>query len=323
MPAATPKLFEGLTDEQLKEFEDEGCLALKNFLSEEEVNVLLQEAKRLLSEIDLDNHAMTKFVTTEDSENHVGDEYFLNSSDKICSFFDTDAFNDEGKLIKPKEKSVNKIGHNLHSLNDEYYKISFDERIQDISKKLGFKDPRILQSMLIFKQPEIGGSVPSHQDSTFLYTEPLSAIGFWFALEDCTKENGCLSYYPGSHKTFPVTKRMIKDFDKKSGTKFVNTKVGESLYKTNVDELNDAKARNDDKNFKLVEIPRGSLVLIHGSVLHKSERNSSQKSRYAYTFHVIEGENDYDNLNWLQVPPCREGSTNFSSLITGNKVGIY
>lgn len=42
--------------------------------------------------------------------------------------------------------------------------------------------------------------VPSHQDSSFLYTEPLSAVGFWFALEDCTAENGCLSFIPGSHK---------------------------------------------------------------------------------------------------------------------------
>lgn len=43
-------------------------------------------------------------------------------------------------------------------------------------------------------------AVPSHQDSSFLYTEPLSAVGFWFALEDCTEENGCLWFIPSSHK---------------------------------------------------------------------------------------------------------------------------
>ena len=42
--------------------------------------------------------------------------------------------------------------------------------------------------------------MPSHNDSTFLYTDPPSAIGFWFALEDCTLENGCLSFLPGSHR---------------------------------------------------------------------------------------------------------------------------
>ena len=42
----------------------------------------------------------------------------------------------------------------------------------------------------------------------------------------------------------------------------------------------------------------GTLVVIHGNVLHKSESNRSLKSRYIYTFHVIEGESTYDEKNW-------------------------
>jgi hypothetical protein len=30
-------------------------------------------------------------------------------------------------------------------------------------------------------------------------------MGLWFALEDATAENGCLSFVPGSHKTNEVT----------------------------------------------------------------------------------------------------------------------
>lgn len=46
----------------------------------------------------------------------------------------------------------------------------------------------------------------------------------------------------------------------------------------------------------------GDLVLIHGSVLHKSERNRSDKTRFAYTFHMIESPPlaVYDDKNWLQ-----------------------
>jgi phytanoyl-CoA hydroxylase len=40
-------------------------------------------------------------------------------------------------------------------------------------------------------------------------------------------------------------------------------------------------------------------VVIHGNVLHKSEANRSLKSRYIYTFHVIEGEAEYDERNWF------------------------
>lgn len=49
----------------------------------------------------------------------------------------------------------------------------------------------------------------------------------------------------------------------------------------------------------------GDLVLIHGSVLHKSERNTSDKTRFAYTFHMIESPPiaHYDEKNWLQPTP--------------------
>ena len=44
----------------------------------------------------------------------------------------------------------------------------------------------------VLQQPRIGGEVSVHQDSTFLYTDPLTVVGLWIALEDATKENGCL-----------------------------------------------------------------------------------------------------------------------------------
>lgn len=54
------------------------------------------------------------------------------------------------------------------------------------------------------------------------------------------------------------------------------------------------------------DILPGDLVLIHGSVLHKSEKNRGQKTRFAYTFHMIESSPHaiYDEKNWLQ--PTKE-----------------
>lgn len=43
----------------------------------------------------------------------------------------------------------------------------------------------------------------------------------------------------------------------------------------------------------------GALVLIHGTVLHRSSVNKSEKSRHAYTFHVVEQENtEWSKENW-------------------------
>lgn len=51
--------------------------------------------------------------------------------------------------------------------------------------------------MLICKQPYVGGEVVAHQDSSFLTTQPFSCVGIWLALEDASRENGCLWALPG------------------------------------------------------------------------------------------------------------------------------
>ena len=42
------------------------------------------------------------------------------------------------------------------------------------------------------------------------YTSPPSALGFWFALEPCTVDNGALWFLPSSHLTTPINKRFVR-----------------------------------------------------------------------------------------------------------------
>lgn len=49
-----------------------------------------------------------------------------------------------------------------------------------------------------------------------------------------------------------------------------------------------------------LEVPAGSIIVFHGSFLHWSKANTSEKSRQAYTLHVIEGNNAYSADNWIR-----------------------
>lgn len=61
------------------------------------------------------------------------------------------------------------------------------------------------------------------------------------------------------------------------------------------------------EQFTPCPIKAGSLVLIHGLVVHMSDQNLSDKRRCAYTFHMMETDNcKYSEENWLKLPKGEE-----------------
>lgn len=261
------------------EFVNQGFVVIKDFLDLEDVEALKQECSKLVKEMNPHEHHSV-FQT---GKNQVGDDYFLNSGNKIAFFFEKDAMNEKGELVVDKMMSLNKIGHALHWWNPVFRKVSFSPRIKDLLRCFGYKDPVLVQSMFIFKHPQIGGEVVPHQDSTYLRTEPLSALGLWFPLEDATEENGCLYFVPGSHKG-PVHQQFIRNPTKQP------LLVLRGTFPTPSDDC-----------FAPVPAKKGDCVVIHGSVIHKSEKNLSSKPRPVYTFHVVEKKDtQYSSENWLQ-----------------------
>jgi phytanoyl-CoA hydroxylase len=214
------------------------------------------------------------------------------------------AFDAQGTLLKPKALAINKIGHALHDLSPPFRHATLSLKNAAIARSLSFRDPLVLQSMAICKQPEIGGRVPPHQDSTFLFTDPPSAVGFWYALEDAMVENGCLSFLAGSHRWKGVEKRFVRMSGR--GTGFEELPWPRFPDGLGTQEVAGEGGRGDgEEAYTLGEVKAGTLILIHGNLLHKSEMNTSKKSRFIYTFHVIEGQYEYDERNWLQ--PTKNG----------------
>ena len=267
-----------ITSAQLDRFIEYGYLVLEDFATTEECDLLRQRAEHLVR--DFDPLGLTSIFSTHE-QSRVADGYFLTSGDKIRFFFEEHAFNSDGTLKQPKEQSINKIGHALHDLDPVFDQFSRSTKIRELVADLEIDDPLLLQSMYIFKQPGIGGEVTCHQDSTFLYTEPMNIIGLWFALEDAWIHNGCLWAISGGHR-LGLKSRWVRT--KEGGMKF---------------DVYDEKPWPEDQLVPL-EVGKGSLILLHGLLPHKSYENKSEHSRHAYTLHVISGRAHYPADNWLQ-----------------------
>lgn len=273
-----------LSPEQIAAYHRDGFLMLDGFVSGYDCDGLMEQAGRLVEGFDTDAHASV-FSTT--NQQKTSDDYFLSSGDQIRFFFEEEAFDDAGRLRQPKALSINKIGHAIHDRDPVFSQFSRDPRLAAITGDIGMASPLLMQSMYIFKQPHIGGEVVCHQDSTFLYTEPMSVVGLWFAVQDATLENGCMWALPGGHKA-GLKKRFSRD--------------GQGGVRMDVLDASPWPDCTPENGYVPLEAKQGTLILLHGLLPHLSGPNRSPRSRHAYTIHVVDGACDYTPSNWLQRP---------------------
>ena len=258
-------------------FARDGFAIVPNFKPHGEIAALRARAQELVEAFD-PREARAIFTTRDESTKN--DDYFLGSGSTIRCFFEEEAFDERGELRQSKALSINKIGHALHDLDPVFERFSHGEALDRIARGLGLEEPRVYQSMYIFKQPHIGGEVRWHQDATYFATEPETVTTFWFALERADRNNGCLWVEPGGHRG-PLRER------------FAVGDGGPRVERLDSTPWPTAGARP-------IEVDAGTLVVFHGLLPHYSAPNRSDHSRHAYTLHAVDGRARYASANWLQ-----------------------
>ena len=271
-----------LGEDRREAWERDGFVVLPGFVPPDRVESLRHRIEDLVAGYasqGLPDGAATVFSTTE--QTHAQDNWFLTSADVIRPFFENGAFDADGNLVAPMDRALNKMGHALHDLDPAFDQFSRTTDLASLVAELGVTDPLLLQSMVIFKPPRIGGEVVCHCDHSFLWTDPQTVVGLWFALDDATVANGCMWAIPGGHVGGARTRFRL------DGTGGTTTDVLDPTP-------------YDHGDLVPVEAEAGTLVAFHGCLPHWSGANTSDRPRLAYTLHVIDGTAHYRADNWLQ-----------------------
>ena len=120
-------------------------------------------------------------------------------------------------------------------------------------------------SKLMQKEPRVGGAWEWHQDygywykNEFLFPEQMMSV--MIAITDANKENGCLQVIEGTHKMGRVEHG------------FAGEQVGASQHYVDL--------ALKTMPLVYVELKAGDALFFHSNILHRSEANTSEHSRWS------------------------------------------
>ncbi len=270
-----------LSSEQINHFHEQGYLVVENAFSLKEIASLKQAALDIVADFDIEKNR-TVFGTGDRDAGR--DDYFFDSAESVHCFLEEGALDKEGNLIRPKELAINKIGHAMHDLIPAFTEFCRLPVISEAMRDIGYRTPELFQTMYIFKQPGIGGEVRWHQDGSYLIADEHGVTGIWITIEDATRENGCLWMQPGQHCS-PLREIYEVDWQRRAGK---------------LRGLDDTPWTQSEA--VALEVPAGSMVLFDDHMPHYSSQNTSDRSRHAFTLHVMEKGTNWHEKNWLQRP---------------------
>jgi len=165
-----------ITPEQVRSYDENGFLHLKNVLSEKEVKLLREEEER---------------VTTPAMETR------LRSSD-YC-------YSNDPSSNRPVLHRINLINQK----GDAFLKLYGNPALLRTAEALQGRNCLPVTICLVVKSPGYGVAVPWHRDPAHCRVRHGSNLGIY--LDDATDENGMLYVVPGSHKRSDIDLQKLNE----------------------------------------------------------------------------------------------------------------
>ena len=188
---------------------------------------------------------------------------------------DRNALVRDGKADRSGIYAMHKI-HFPGRYNPEFLGRGRDPRLTDPLLDLLGPDILGINTLFIWKAPEIGLGFPWHQDMFYFRQrfKTETTVGTWSAIDPADEDNGCLYVIPGSHKG------DIYEHDDLEGSQQSEFKLARGV---------------SNKNGVAVEVPAGGVIWFHSYLLHKSTDNHSRRFRRSYVAHYLSAQAEWSN----------------------------
>ena len=173
-----------------------------------------------------------------------------------------------------EESGVAKVQdfHNDPVLFERYSK---NPRLLDLMESLLGPDLEVIHTMLINKPPGVDGRHPFHQDLLYFPFRPADwIVGTSTALEEVTRENGCLEVIPGSHKG---------DLMEHENPDWEHLNIG----------YFGVKGMEGEPERVYLEMQPGDMVLFHPQLIHGAGRNRTDGFRRTILTHYASARCKY------------------------------
>lgn len=194
-----------------------------------------------------------------------------------------DMFTEEAcEEIKSHAEKVHKSDYavylNIHRDVPFFFDLASSSLLVDVVKSLQKTEVVITNDQYLYKKsgtPYAKQAWTPHQDATYTNAPYGTYMQLHIMLDDQSKENGGLYFYPGSHKEpllpYIYSKSWREEFDE-NGVSHPGWKV----------EVPDKYEKVD------VNVKAGTVFIQHGNLIHGSYANLSDRSRSQYSIAYLD-----------------------------------